>query len=359
MLTVFVDFHHAGLLQSLILLFEKRLGGQVYRPIGIEWAEQGFWKIYDHPATQAQYLGIGSATPDGSAKLNEVIHSPKYKSGFSGGWIDAYLCHDIDSGQTNKAITLETFMNAKIDIVIASIPAHVEPFKELCRIHPNNPKLIFQIGNSWTNEAANAPNIMASAIIHNIPTSTNYIQYHQEFDTRIFSNTEPTQSKKMASYINCFDSLGHFANDYNIFRKCEQLLPDWEMKIHGGQCRDGAVGPSKVLAESMKSQRYIWHVKNGGDGYGHIIHTAAALGKPLIVNKSYYADKLADVLLEDGVSCIDIAGLDPTQIVTKILAHDTEPTYSTMCKNIADKFKQNVDFDKEERALRHFLQNLR
>lgn len=355
MLTVFVDFHHAGLLQSLILLFEKRLGGRLYRPIGTEWHKAGFWKVYDHPATVEQFLGIGGATPDGSRPLNEVLlaHLEPATATIE------YHCKDIDSDQTNKAITLQGFMALPFDIVIASIPAHVEPFRELCRIHPNNPKLIFQIGNSWTNEAASAPNIMASAIIHNVPASTNYIQYHQEFDTSIFSPTEPTQSKKIASYINCFDSLGHFANDHNIFRKCEQLLPDWEMKIHGGQCRDGAVGPSKVLAESMKSQRYIWHVKNGGDGYGHTIHTAAALGKPLIVNKSYYADKLADVLLEDGVSCIDIAGLDPTQIVTKIRAHDNEPTYAAMCKNIADKFNQNVNFDKEERALRHFLQNLR
>lgn len=354
MLTVFVDFHHAGLLQSLILLFEKRLGGRLYRPIGTEWHKAGFWKVYDHPATVEQYLGIGGATPDGSRPLNEVLLAHLEPATAT----IAYYCKDIDSDQTNKAITLQGFMALPFDIVIASIPAHVEPFKELCRIHPNKPKLIFQIGNSWTNEAASAPNIMASAIIHNVPTSTKYIQYHQEFDTSIYSNTEPVQSKKIASYINCFDSLGHFANDYNIFRKCEQLLADWDMKIHGGQCRDGAIGPSKVLAESMKSQRYIWHVKNGGDGYGHTIHTAAAMGKPLIVNKSYYTDKLADVLLEDGVTCIDIAGLDPTQTVAKILAHDNEPTYSAMCKNIADKFNQNVNFDKEEQMIRDFLGNL-
>jgi hypothetical protein len=70
---VFTDFHHASLLQSFILLFEKRLGGNVFRPIGMEWAEKGFWKIYDHPATREQYLGLNGATPDGTPRLNEVI----------------------------------------------------------------------------------------------------------------------------------------------------------------------------------------------------------------------------------------------------------------------------------------------
>ena len=55
---VFTDFHHAGLLNSLILLFEGRMHGAVYRPIGIDWANKGYWAIYDHPATRQQYLTL-------------------------------------------------------------------------------------------------------------------------------------------------------------------------------------------------------------------------------------------------------------------------------------------------------------
>src|SRR6185369_14397050 len=176
-LKVLTDFHHAGLLQSLILLFENRLGGELYRPIGTEWATQGYWKVYDHPATVEQFLGVGGNTPDGTKKLNEVQGQPTP---------GIYWCNDIDSGKINKAITLERFLDMPFDIVIASIPAHVEPFKKLCEIHPNHPKLIYQIGNSWVPEAAMAPNIMASAIINGIPEGINFISYHQEFDTSIF-----------------------------------------------------------------------------------------------------------------------------------------------------------------------------
>src|SRR3990167_1968898 len=102
---VFTDFHHAGLLNSLIMLFEGRLGGAVYRPIGTEWHEKGYWKIYDHPATVQQYLGIGGAAPDGSPKLNQVVGGP-----ISQGVPLLYFCKDIDSGKTNKAITFEGFM---------------------------------------------------------------------------------------------------------------------------------------------------------------------------------------------------------------------------------------------------------
>jgi hypothetical protein len=70
----------------------------------------------------------------------------------------------------------------------------------------------------------------------------------------------------------------------------------WEFKSYGGQCRDGACHGSKQLADSINNTSYVWHTKNGGDGYGHIIHNACACAKPLIVKKEYYKGKLAEIL---------------------------------------------------------------
>lgn len=166
-MNVFTDFHHASLLNSFILLFERRLGGMVYRPIGLEWAERGFWKVYDHPFTREQFLstklGIVEPPPqmypDGTRPLNII---DKIVDG-------VYYCQDIDSGYYNKAITIDKFLSLPFDIVIASIPQHIEPFKKLCEIHPNHPKLIYQVGNAWNIEVGLAPNIMASALISNVP----------------------------------------------------------------------------------------------------------------------------------------------------------------------------------------------
>lgn len=368
MYSVFTDFHHASLLQSLILLFEKRLGGKVYRPIGMEWAERGFWKVYDHPATQAQFLGIGAATPDGSEALNEV-ESEGARIGNDGKRFPVYFCHDIDSGQTNKAITFDGFMSMKIDIVIASIPQHIEPFKRLCAEHPSRPKLIYQIGNQWNGENT-ALNIMASAKMPRID-GVNFIEYHQEFDIEVFHYEEPRTVKmpvsgeiyhfpkqKISSFVNCFDVADHFKYDFELFQTVERNMNGWTFESHGGQCRNGAVGPARKLADTMREARFIWHTKVGGDGYGHVIHNAAAIGRPLIVRKADYQGKLAETLLIDKVTCIAIDGLAESQIRSEIEYYSEQSRYMAMCKATYENFKKVCNFDAEFEQLKSFLASL-
>lgn len=354
---VFTDFHHASLLQSLILLFEKRLGGEVYRPIGMEWAEQGYWKIFDHPATQAQYLGINAATPDKTPPLNDVIGTGKYSG------IPFYFCHDIDSGQMNRAITFDAFLQLDIDIIIASIPAHIEPFKKLCELHPNKPKLIYQIGNAWTIEAGLTRNIMASAKIKDVPEGINFIEYHQEFDTDIFkpADYQPSQmnpTNAISSFVNVFNGESHFAQDWKLFLEIEKLMPDWDFKSYGGQCRDGAVGPANILADRMREARFIWHTKAGGDGYGHIIHNVPAVGRPLIVKKLYYANKMAEPLLIDGETCVTIDGLRPAEIVDKINYYNDPARYLKLCRTAYENFTKICNFNQEFQDLQNFLGKL-
>lgn len=361
---VFTDFHHAGLLNSLIMLFEGRMDGKVYRPIGMEWAEKGFWKVYDHPATQQQFLGIGGATPDGTPPLNEVVATELTK-------LEAvpqiYYCKDIEGDTTNKAITFQGFMDLPFDVVIASIPAHIEPFKRLCELHPNHPKLIFQIGNAWTIEAGLAPNVMASAIINDVPPEVYFISYHQEFDTKTFSPFSKIVSngdqlewpgKNISSFVNCFNVLGHFSEDWDLFRRMEQTMPDWTFRSHGGQCRDGSCDGTRNLAVAMREARFIWHTKNGGDGYGHVLHNSAAVGRPLITKKLYYAGKMGEKLMIDGKTCIAIDGLGIDEIKNKIEYYSEPARYAEMCKNVYENFLEVCNFDKEFESLQIFLNNL-
>ena len=352
---VFTDFHHASLLYSLILLFENRLGGSVYRPIGMEWADEGFWKVFNHPATQQQYLTLaqGYRPVDGTPPLNII---DKYED-------DVYYCQDVDSGYYNKAITLPTFYRLPIDIVIASLPQHIEPFKRLCATHPNKPKLIYQIGNSWTIEAGLAPNIMASARIDSVPADINFVSYHQEFDLGLFRPVEVldklSKRKIVTSFVNCFNVAGHFSEDWELFLKVEGMMPEWGFLSLGGQCRDGAAHGSKELASAINSSRFVWHTKNGGDGYGHIIFNTAAMGKPMIVKKQYYLGKLGEALFRDGETCICIDGLTPDEIVNKIEYYNDQDRYETMFHNVCDNFKLQVNFDVEEMHIRKFLEVLK
>jgi|GEM_PF-1038186 len=372
MYNVFSDFHHSSLLNSLIFLFEKRLGGNVYRPIGTEWAEQGFWKVFDHPATIQQFLGIGGSTPDGSAGLNDIAFSqithpnPKFPNKLIINGL--HHCKDIENGKTNKAITLDAFMDLNIDIIIASIPQHIDPFRKLANQHPNKPKLLYQIGNSWniSNEDAQLVDGILSSAKLNQTVPVPHIEYHQEFDLNVFQPIEVVEESgddikdplNIFSFVNCFNIDNLFGFDWAIFQEIEKLMPEWTMRSFGGQCRDGAAHGSEELATYMRGAKFIWHTKAGGDGYGHVLHNSAAVGRPLIIRKQYYQGKMGEALIKDGETAIVIDGLSPQQIVDKILYYSEPERYRTMCQNVRDNFKRVVDFDKEFLDIKQFLENI-
>lgn len=354
---IFTDFHHAGLLQSFILLFEKRFGGKVYRPIGTEWFDKGYWKVYDHPATVEQFLGIGGATPDGTPPLNEVLTT----SVLPDGTRTVYHCHDIDSGETNKAITFDGFMNTHIDYVIASLPYHIEPFRRLCDSHPSHPKLIYQIGNAWNIDEETeklVDGIMASAKT-NHPVDKPYIEYHQEFDLDVFKEYDGGRSHfddlRITSFINCFNTAGHFAEDWQLFQRIEKQMPQYKFRSYGGQCRDGSMNGNQQVANAMHDSQFVWHTKNGGDGYGHIIYNTAAIGVPMIVKKQYYTGKMGEELMIDGETCITIDGLNDQEIITKISYYNDDNRYMNMRVNAYNNFYKKVDFQKEAEALQMYF----
>ncbi|MEK6881264.1 MAG: hypothetical protein AABY22_16705, partial [Nanoarchaeota archaeon] len=156
---VFTDFHHGDLYYSFQLLFEKRLGWELYRPIGTDWQSEGFWKIADpygdNSDTIMQFLGIspGWKPKDQTPPLNDV----SYKEG------DVYQLFEYPHGTRHKAITLETFKEMDIDIVIASIPAHFAPFQRLIDLYKPKAKLICHFGNILWNvtDHPEVKNIMA------------------------------------------------------------------------------------------------------------------------------------------------------------------------------------------------------
>jgi hypothetical protein len=329
-----------GLYNSLKMLFENRLGGKLYRPIGEEWLTEGYWRmaeIYNnHPATVAQYLGIRTdfmIVGDYEYKVWEPQHQ---------FW--------------QNAITLDGFFETKPDIVIASIPEHIEPFKRLAKLV--GAKMVYQIGNAWPVEAGLAPNIMASANVNGVPDNINFIKYHQEFSLDIFHQYLPVINKNIFSFVNCFNTASIYEKDWPVFTQIESIMSDWTFRGFGGSCRDGVANGQKEVAKMMSQSRFIWHVKNGGDGYGHILYNSAAIGRPLIIKKEYYAGKMGEELLVDGETCITIDGLSYPEIVSKIEYHNQPVIYNKMVNNIWRNFKEKVSFDEEEKEIRKFIAKL-
>jgi hypothetical protein len=308
-------------------------------------------EIYNnHPATIEQYLGVNPnyIPPDGSQPLNRV---KKIEN-------DVYYIWDPEYQYYHKAIELNKFFETDIDIVIASLPQHIESFTKLCQDHPKKPKLIYQVGNMWSIQEGYAKNIMASANIPNIPSGTNIITYHQEFDLNIFNHTDPIDNKNINCFINCFNTAGHYQFDWEVFTNIEIIMPDWKFRSYGGSCRDGCAHGADQLAEYIKNSRFVWHIKSGGDGYGHILHNAAAIGRPMIVKRSYYEGKMGGDLMIDGKTCINIDNLNLNEIVNKINYYNEESRYKELCNNTFNNFKEVVNFDREFETIKQFLLNL-
>lgn len=335
-MNVFSDKHHQGLTKSLQMLFEGRLKSKLYTPIGIEWYPE-FWKLNDIEATAKQFLENGSQP------------YPEYSP----------LTHD-------RPITLEDFKNTKFDILIASVPQHIEPFKDLIRRYQPEAKLIFQIGNAWNIPNNSVRNVMASAICLP-PIQVNYIEYHQEFDLNIFHQEPIPMNKKIYSFINCLNTVDIYKKDWELFLELEKLMPDWEFKSFGGQCRDGSFATTQEVADKMREADFIFMCKTEGDGYGHNIFNAAAVGRPIITRLADYKGKLAEPLITHHSSVI-VDGRNPQDIAEQIEALDyfngsadilnSSLNSFKMGLNIYRLFKEHVNFEEEVKEIKKFIDRL-
>jgi hypothetical protein len=108
----------------------------------------------------------------------------------------------------------------------------------------------------------------------------------------------------------------------------------------------------------MREARFIWHTKAQGDGYGHVLHNAFAVGRPVITRIADYRGKLGEKLLIPDVTCIAIDDLSPSQIVDKINQFSEPGRYSVMCQAVYEQFLSIVDFDREAVELEEFLATL-
>ena len=122
-------------------------------------------------------------------------------------------------------------------------------------------------------------NVLGSVKPGNIQDA-NVIYYHQEFDTEVFKLKEHKVSNNISSYINLLQELPIGWKDFIYL---ESQLKELSFKSYGGQCRDGNMNGVNELADSMHNDDFVFHVKDHGDGYGHIIYNAYACGKPTIV----------------------------------------------------------------------------
>lgn len=348
-MNILIDRHHSGLAHSFQLLFEKRLGHTVYFPIGMEWYPN-YWKINEIEATAKQYLEIGSQPIDGTPPLNDP-----FIKGMLPTVTGLYYVEDKHHDTIQHAVTLDRFMEMDIDIVIASIPQHIKPFKELAKM--KNAKFIFQMGNAFPNiDYDEIPNLMVNtlpAVIEYDNKPPHYIVYHQEIDSVFHPISQPPE-RLITSFINVYANNGGFEE----FMALKSITPGYEFRSYGGQNQDGCITGVESMAAIMQRSYFGFHSKRGGDGFGHVLYDWFATGRPIITHISDYADKLGGELLEHMVTCIDLDVCNINE-VCDIISNMKPLHYVIMCQNVRDRFDACVNYEKEAEEIKKFLEELK
>lgn len=357
---ILTDFHHSSLLRATNLLFGDRLHMMVYRPIGMEWFDEGFWAINDIRDTANQFLSLDQAYKprDNTPALNKITYD---RDEFLGEREADGVYYVADPGNLShhRAATLQFFKQNQFDYVIASIPAHVPLFERLIAEYQPNAKLIVQIGNEWPQHLFAGHNVLASVKPHDYGDDTNAMFYHQEFDLNVFHPSPVPDTRKVFSFINCMQQQMPLAwTDFTGLEMILKARSGFEFRSYGGQCRDGNMNGPVELADKMREASMIFHVKEGGDGFGHIIYNAYAVGRPVITRRRFYSDRLAEELLVDGTYLdLDKYNLpEATNMINRL--HYMPDQLQEMGERAAAQFRKMVDYEKEAEEIGLWLNQL-
>ena len=344
---VLCDAIHADLWESLRLLLEVRFGWELYRPIGMEWYEQGIWnferdRLGDQVARQFLQVWIGKDEP--------TIY------GYSVRPDDTHPDYLI------KLVTMEQAADLKPDLVIATLAENEHGLWQWAKAHGAHYGI--QVGNQG------APNLWPIAEFGLLSVTTPgftpwkpYVTYHQEFDIeRAFAadgGVFGMSSNEVQTRVQC--AAG--AEGYGLFRAAAAEVPEAKFRWYG-HCGDpdefcgGNAMTTDQVATGMRGARIAWHWKRWSDGYGHVIHNWAAIGRPMLVTQDYYRDKLAAPLFTPETS-FNLERMTVSEIAENVrrLLQDDD-LYTRMCLSAATRFREVVNFEAEAEQIRTMLEGI-
>lgn len=326
-----IDRHQADLFYSLQLLFEDRLGVEVYTPVGFDWFDAGIWQFgHKHFGRELaeQYLRIDARWSD-----DLVTYDPHHPE------------------RAIRGVTWDQARQRKWDYIVATVQDNQEGFARFAREH--GAKYAYSVGN--TNQQIAWELDPLALVSSEMPILGRGIRYHQEFDAKGtfgYRAPVPTPAVHVASFVNCFPQIAC----YPLWQEAKAKAPDFIWHEHGISGADGNLEPIGRIADQMAVADFGWHDKQHGDGMGHVIHNWAAIGRPLIGHRSHYAGKLAEPLWEDGVTAIDLdrhSVAEAVRFMREIVADP--PRHRAMCEAIRARFDSLVDFDAEAEQIKALL----
>lgn len=388
MALVFADFHHGDLYRALQFLFEKRFGWPLYRPLGREYYDRGyFW----HPREDEVIGVLTEQCPFDPAKHKDVFDAPN-KNGVE------FRNADPD-GMLFRWLPLDRIH--EIDLIVCTQERNEDQFYRLRRDFGLKCPIVRYTGNGGELVDINKFDIFLPALLEHyerfVATGQKPgILYSPEFDINngLFCYTEiPKMEKQIVRtllnfqyhhrepgspyecwmrYCGYCDEIGalHLMHglgtpppgvevDLDViidisFRKMglDHLLDrsTWpDLRYNRGEPPN-----HRVIADLIKHSNAIHHSKHvPPEGYGFLLRYAAACGRPLFL-PTWYQNLSASRFLEDRKTCIWITGLDP--IDKENFKWALQPDNNArMGAEIRRRFDQHVNFDSEAEAIRKLL----
>jgi hypothetical protein len=347
---VFCDLHHGDLYYSMHLLFEERLKMNLYRPIGLEWFQRGFWKIaepYGNAAdTIDQFLGTPKATWDSAKEPTQRYGEVELRDDVY------YIPAKIGSEQyIQKAITLDKFLKMDFGFIVASYLGHDQTYAELTEKYKPKAVYVRQIGN-----IAEIPHFCRNVMLAMntpMPSGVTWMKYFPELH-KDYCYAPPANHNVVKSFI----AAPLAEPDLPLFYEYERSLSNYIFRMHGILGRDGVIS-GDLMPQVIKDAAFVWHVKHTGCA-GFVGRQALACGRPCIIKKHYGIDArdLTPELFEDGVNCIDLDQGTTAQNIERIKQYSEPERHRRMCMATAEKFGRDVNYAADAERIKSWLSSL-
>lgn len=338
---VLADHHHASLWESLAILFEDRLGWELYRPYGMDYWTEGIWQ-YERNQPHGEHVARQYLEPWGSDR-DMGDHFEREDAMYP--------------GRVHKLVTLEQARAMRPDVVLATLTENEGGWHDFAR--SVDAKFGIQVGNQGTTNRYDLIDFAMFSTARDYYPWVPYVTYRQEFSLTDYRFEYPPSER---DYVGTWvQALPEDALEYERFLRIAEGLPELRVRYHGhvGPVDDhwgGNVTTSAELARLMRSAGVALHCKTWSDGYGHVLHNLAAVGKPLVGTATYYADKLGGPLWVEGVTSFDVQthSLGETIDFIRRLSVDDD-LHERMSRAMADRFREIVNFDAEAEAIREMF----
>lgn len=334
---VLVDRHHGGLYRSLQLMAE-RMGWNLFTPVGLEWMSERYWAFGMNRPGLTEQLAQQYLVP------HEGIWEPKGVR---------YVTEDPEfPGAPIEGITLDVARQMQWGIVMATLDDNQWGFSRLA--HELRARFVVQVGNTGQYVAWNLNPL--ALVSSEVPIVGRGVRYHQEMDPAATAFVEPSEAHPyISSFVNCFPSIGSCYGLWQEMRGWLAGISDPVLLEFGIDGNNGVLKPIGAIHEQMGRSLFGWHDKVHGDGFGHVIHGWASVGRPLIGHGSHYRGKLAEHFWQHGRTAIDLDVVTVPEAAALVRAIAADPDrHAEMCHAIRAEFDR-IDWDGEAQAIRGLL----